>query len=954
MSSNEIRKLYKLNNSITTNNNYMPKTTNHPILKNGNIYTSNIHNSHQPKRINWEDSSIQNTVDRDWYCQEESNTIDENSEFKNSFGKFDNSYIERKRIQNPILKYTINSIESTKWEMNQLKKVGITNSSLLLEGNKYNDDDDSINRVIIQSNEIFPPFLKETYFKNDDKFDFLLKSNNLNSMERLAQLGSQIIKDNREKKEKNKIYLSKNKENVNLHDETDNFSQKHDKQGRNQKNIRETKENLPIFSVKKDLLNIIRDNKIVIIVGETGSGKTTQLTQYLYEEGYYKSGIIGCTQPRRVAAVSVSKRVCQEMNSKEGGLVGYSIRFEDITSKETKIKYMTDGVLLRESLNDPDLEKYSCIIMDEAHERSLNTDILFGILRKVIENRRDLKVIITSATMNASKFSIFFGNAPIFTIPGRTYKVDLIYSSSLPSDYVEAAVIKALSVHLQYGEGDILIFMTGQEDIEATCNLLNERLSRDESIPKMLLLPIYSQLPSDLQSKIFEKSALRKCIVATNIAETSLTLDGVKYVIDTGFHKVKIYNPKLGMDILQIKPISQANANQRAGRAGRTGPGVCFRLYTEIAYKMDMTENSIPEIQRTNLCNVILLLKSLKIKNILSFNFMDPPPEATIQASMYNLWALEALDINGDLTDLGKKMVEFPLDPSMSKILIVSGKYKCSVEILSILSMISIQNIFYRPKEREIESDRMKEKFIIPESDHLTLLNVYNNWIENNCSLEWSNENYLLQKSLLKVDDIRKQLLEIMNEQKIKIVSCFDNMNLVKKCLVAGFFFNSSRLKGIGQYVNIKKNIPCSIHPSSAIYSLGYTPDYVIYNELIMTNKEYMSCITSIEPEWLVEVAPLMFNLKRMKVDDKGKFNDVQVQLDLKMRDFLNSKREYESIKDKENENNEIENKSYKGVYDLMSRKKSGYGIRKKSIKGSYYNDNYSDLDKIKYNEDEI
>lgn len=303
--------------------------------------------------------------------------------------------------------------------------------------------------------------------------------------------------------------------------------------------------------MRDDLLTVVRENRITICVGETGSGKTTQLTQYLHESGYTKHGIIGCTQPRRVAAVSVAKRVAEEMGVDLGDEVGYSIRFEDCTKKDkTVIKYMTDGVLLRESLNDPDLDSYSAVIMDEAHERSLNTDVLFGILKKIIARRRDLKIIITSATMNAEKFSSFFGGVPIFNIPGRTFPVQLFFSKTVPADYVDEAVQQALKIHFQANQGDILIFMTGQEDVDATCFLLQDRLEKSESDIPLIVLPIYSQLASEVQAKIFETSQYRKCIVATNIAETSLTLDGVKHVIDTGLSKLQVYNPKIGMDAL--------------------------------------------------------------------------------------------------------------------------------------------------------------------------------------------------------------------------------------------------------------------------------------------------------------------------------------------------------------------------------------------------------------------
>ena len=640
------------------------------------------------------------------------------------------------------------------------------------------------------------------------------------------------------------------------------------------KSMYDQRRSLPIFQAKKELLRIIRDHQIVVVVGETGSGKTTQLTQYLMEEGYHRYGIIGCTQPRRVAAVSVAKRVADEVGCELGSRVGYAIRFEDVTSESTRIKYMTDGVLLREALNDFELEKYSAVIMDEAHERSVNTDVLFGILKRVAYQRADFKLIVTSATMDSEKFSRFFKGAPVYTIPGRTFPVETFFAKVNAKDYVEAAVDQAMSVHLTQEEGDILVFMTGQDDIETTCVLLADRLEqvllRDEAAAKPLtILPIYSQLPADIQSKIFERSEHRKVIVATNIAETSLTVDGVRFVIDCGFAKLKVYNPKIGMDTLYITPISKANANQRKGRAGRTGPGICWRLYTENTYFYDLLDNNIPEIQRTNLANVVLLLKSLGVKNLLEFDFMDPPPQYTILNSMYQLWLLEALDDAGNLTSLGKAMGQFPLDPALSRMVLMGDILGCVMEMVVVVSMLTVPAIFFRPKDRTEESDAAREKFFVPESDHLTLLNVFLQYMHNGSSAAWCSRHFIHFKAMKRVEEIRNQLLDILKSQRIQesSVGVGGDWDIVRKAVVCCYFHNVAKLKGIGEYVNLLTSVPCHLHPTSALYGLGHTPEYIVYHEVTKTTKEYMQCVTAAEPEWLAELGGKFFYLRHSHVD---------------------------------------------------------------------------------------
>jgi len=644
------------------------------------------------------------------------------------------------------------------------------------------------------------------------------------------------------------------------------------------KSIKEQREYLPIFSVREELMRMIRDNQIVVVVGETGSGKTTQLIQYLYEEGYSEGGskIIGCTQPRRVAAMSVAKRVAEERDAVLGEEVGYSIRFEDCTSPKTQIKFMTDGMLLRESLIDPELSRYSAIIMDEAHERSLNTDVLFGLLRSILARRASgLKLIVTSATMDAERFSNFFGGVPIFHIPGRTYPVDIYYEPNPVEDYVKGMVKKVLEVHLCQPPGDILCFMSGEEDIEATCGLIAEKVQELEKVPPLLVLPMYSQLPADLQAKIFAapEKGVRKVVVSTNVAETSLTVDGIRYVIDSGYCKLKVYNPRIGMDSLLLTPISQASANQRAGRAGRTGPGMAFRLYTRTMFERELLPMNIPEIQRTNLSNVVLLLKSLGVKNLLEFSFMDPPPQETMVNSMYQLWILGALDDKGRLTQLGRRMNEFPLDPPLSKMILVAEQLGCVSEVLTIVSMISVPNVFFKPPDRAEEAERARARFAVQESDHLTLLNVYQRWEGAKHSSEWARQNFLHQKMLQRVRDVRTQLKSIVESQGIEMSSCGADWDVVRRAICAAYFFNSAQLKSTrDKYANLRNGADCSLHPSSVLHGLGSDADYVVYHELVLTTKEYMRTVTAVEGEWLPEYGPMFFALKSKPGETQKKF----------------------------------------------------------------------------------
>jgi pre-mRNA-splicing factor ATP-dependent RNA helicase DHX16 len=626
--------------------------------------------------------------------------------------------------------------------------------------------------------------------------------------------------------------------------------------------IEETRKSLPIYAFREQIIQAVAEHQVLIIVGETGSGKTTQIPQYLHEAGYTKGGLkIGCTQPRRVAAMSVAARVAEEMGVKVGNEVGYAIRFEDATSDKTVLKYMTDGMLLRELLTEPDLGAYAALMIDEAHERTVPTDIACGLLKDIAKARPDLKLLISSATMDAQKFQKYFDDAPIFNIPGRRYSVDVHYTSQPEANYLAAAITTVFQIHITQGKGDILVFLTGQEEIEAAEQNLQETARKlGSKIPEMVICPIYANLPSELQTKIFEPTPpnARKVVLATNIAETSLTIDGIVYVIDPGFVKENVYNPRTGMESLVVTPCSRASAGQRAGRAGRVGPGKCFRLYTKWAFYNELEENTTPEIQRTNLSGVVLMLKSLGINHLIDFDFMDPPPAETLIRALETLYALGALNDKGDLTKTGRQMAEFPTDPMLAKAILAADKHGCVEEVLSIIAMLGEASaLFYRPKDKKIHADSARARFTVKEGgDHFSLLNIWNQWVDSDFSFVWARENFLQQRSLTRARDVRDQLAKLCDRVEVTLSSSgASNLPPIQKAITAGFFPNAARLqRGGDSYRTVKNGQSVYLHPSSTLFEVN--PKWVIYFELVLTSKEYMRSNMPLMPEWLVEAAP--------------------------------------------------------------------------------------------------
>ncbi|CAK7893829.1 pre-mRNA-splicing factor ATP-dependent RNA helicase Prp43p [[Candida] anglica] len=656
--------------------------------------------------------------------------------------------------------------------------------------------------------------------------------------------------------------------------------------------ILKVRRDLPVFAQRQQFLDIFQNTQIMVFVGETGSGKTTQIPQFvLYDDMPHLAGTqVACTQPRRVAAMSVAKRVADELDVELGEEVGYSIRFENKTSPKTILKYMTDGMLLREAMDDHNLSRYSCIILDEAHERTLATDILMGLLKQVSIRRPDLKIIIMSATLDAEKFQSYFNDAPLLAVPGRTHPVEIYYTPEYQRDYLDAAIRTVLQIHATEPEGDVLLFLTGEEEIEDACrkiSLEGDELVREQNCGPIKVYPLYGSLPPNQQQRIFEPAPEgangkpgRKVIVSTNIAETSLTIDGIVYVVDPGFSKQKVYNPRIRVESLLVSPISKASAQQRAGRAGRTRPGKCFRLYTEEAFKKELIEQSYPEILRSNLASTVLELKKLGIDDLVHFDFMDPPAPETMMRALEELNYLQCLSDEGDLTALGRTASQFPLDPMLACVLIGSPAFQCSEEILTIVALLSVPNVFVRPASARKRADEAKMAFAHSDGDHLTLLNVFEAFNSEEAMQhglhQWCRDNFLSYRSLTSARSVRAQLRRIMEKHDLDLVSPGyddpDYWTLVRKALAAGFFMQVAKKKsGNKGYLTVKDNQDVLIHPSTV---LAAENEWVIYNEFVLTSTNYIRTVTNVKPDWLVELAPKYYNLDH--------FGDGDVKLSLK------------------------------------------------------------------------
>ena len=609
---------------------------------------------------------------------------------------------------------------------------------------------------------------------------------------------------------------------------------------------------LPVKLFEGKVIDAYRKYQTLIIVGETGSGKSTQVPQIIYNQN--PSQTIAITQPRRVAAISLAQRVTLEMSTKLGEIVGYAVRFEEKTSSKTKVKFLTDGLLLKELVSDPFLKRYSTIILDEAHERTLRTDILFGMLKDLQSGqRKDLKIIIMSATMDPTKFSNYFPNSKVLNIPGRTFPVKTFYTTTAQADYLDATIVSIFQLHSEKPPGgDILVFLTGQEEIDIVKRILEEYSPMVGDL-EMLVCPIYAALPSSQQLQIFRKPQpnQRKIILATNIAETSITIPGIRYVIDPGFVKIRSIKAS-ALELLTVQPISKASAKQREGRAGRESPGECYRLYEENAF-IRLDDETEPEIKRTNLSSALLLMRASGCKDLVKFSYLDPPEHDALAAALEELVLLNALDENGNVTKTGRLLAHCPLTPNLSRILFDSIELGCGQTVVTIISMLSVESIFFVPTEKREQFNIARKPFVHSSGDHMTLFCIFEAFQSRKGDPRWCQEHFIDSKAMAQVFEIRNQLVAFCEQHKLSLGS-IKEPDVVLSAFVGGSVNRVALKNPDASYKTIIGEIDAVIHPASVLASLtaGHKPEIVIFHELVQTTKKFMRIVSQITQSCII------------------------------------------------------------------------------------------------------
>ncbi len=618
---------------------------------------------------------------------------------------------------------------------------------------------------------------------------------------------------------------------------------------------------LPVTGKKDEIAKLIQENQVVIVCGETGSGKTTQLPKICLSIGRGAAGFIGHTQPRRIAARTVADRIAEELGESIGKSVGFKIRFNDKTHTESLVKLMTDGILLAESQNDPYLNQYDTIIIDEAHERSLNIDFLLGYMKWLLPKRPDLKLIITSATIDPQRFSTHFNNAPIIEVSGRTYPVEMRYrpieqkeEDDETSDDLQNAILDAVDELYRDLRGDILIFLSGEREIRETTDSLKKHHPTQYEI-----LPLYSKLSVSEQERVFKpKGGKIRIVLATNVAETSLTVPGIRCVIDTGHARISRYSHRSKIQRLPIERISQSSANQRAGRCGRVAEGICIRLYSHDDY-LARPEFTEPEIMRTNLSAVILQMTALNLGDIEDFPFLEPPEDKMIRDGKNVLHEVNALDKSGKLTEVGKQLAKFPTDPKLARMLLAAGHEHCLTEVAIIVSALSVQDPREKPADKMQQADAKHAAFRHPESDFLTLLNIWNTFEEQKKHLsnsklrKYCTDNFLSYIRMREWFDIHAQIMQVIKGD-LKMHPNTDDAGYEKihRALLTGLLSNIGFRHEQYEYLG-GRGLKFFIFPGSGLHKIK--PKWIMAAEQVETSKVYARNVARIEPEWIEQCA---------------------------------------------------------------------------------------------------
>lgn len=621
-------------------------------------------------------------------------------------------------------------------------------------------------------------------------------------------------------------------------------------------------ESLPVSQRKAEIQKLLSEHQVIVVAGETGSGKTTQLPKMCLELGFGNLGMIGHTQPRRIAARSVAARIAEELETELGGLVGYKVRFNDQISDDTQIKLMTDGILLAEIQNDRFLNQYSCLIIDEAHERSLNNDFILGYLKQLLPRRRDLKLIITSATIDVERFSKHFNNAPIIEVSGRTYPVEVRYRPVVEEDDQDQlqGILNAVDELQAEGRGDILIFMNGEREIRDTAEALQK-----QNLKHTEILPLFARLSAQEQNKIFHPSGLNRIVLATNVAETSLTVPGIKYVIDPGTARISRYSYRTKVQRLPIEPISQASANQRKGRCGRVSEGICIRLYSEEDFN-SRPEFTDPEILRTNLASVILQMTALGLDDIEAFPFVDAPDKRHIQDGIKLLEELGAFEMvrtkageKRQLTAVGRQLAQLPVDPRLAKMLLSAVSQGALYEVMIIVAALSIQDPRERPQEKQQASDEKHRRFADKKSDFLAFLNLWRYLQEQQKELSKNQFRRQCQKDFLNYlrirewQDIYHQIRLTVREMGLPINSEKAEYQQIHTALLSGLLSHIGLKEAEKQQYLGARNAHFAIFPNSVLFKKQ--PKWVMAAELVETSKLWGRMVAEIEPEWIEPLA---------------------------------------------------------------------------------------------------